>query len=81
MCSMMMLSCPLQVGWAHLLVEKYYRQDVEMYNKLSEFFNEIGLDEEIARAITWNDSDFKKLVPFAMKVRNRYTIFNAKTLS
>ena len=66
----------LQVGWAHLIVEREYRQNQKMARQLSNFYDNIGLNDVIAQCIPWQESDFPSLIPYAMKVRNRYTIFN-----
>lgn len=66
----------LQVGWAHLIIEKNYRKNESMYRELNEFFDSIGLKNELEKYIPWKEKDFETLIPFAMKIRNRYTIFN-----
>lgn len=64
----------LQVGWAHLLIEKKYRKNNEEFSRLSEFFEAIGLNEAFKEAIPWNDEDLDSLIPYARKIRNRFTI-------
>ena len=66
----------IQVGWAHLLVEKECRKNEFQYIRLSRLFQRIGLNKVISDLIPWSDEDFKKLIPYAKKIRNRYTIFN-----
>lgn len=66
----------LQVGWAHLLIEKSIRHNVAEYNRLYHFFDEIGLLESIRRNIQFPEEEFKTLIPLAKTMRNRYTIFN-----
>ena len=65
----------IQVGWAYLLVEKLYRCS-GFYNVLKDFYVNIGLMKVIQERISWSEDDFKSLVPYAKKIRNRYTIFN-----
>lgn len=66
----------LQVGWAHLILEKKYRNSPSNYQMLKEYFDRIGLTKVIAECIPWNESDFERLIPYAKKIRKRYTIFN-----
>lgn len=66
----------LQVGWAHLLIEKYYRKNDSMYLELDEFFDSIGLKKTFEECIPWKEEEFAELIPYAKKIRNRYTIFN-----
>ena len=63
----------LQVGWAHKMIEVKYRND---YYNISDFFDRIGISKAIDSNIAFNESEFEALIPYAMKVRNRYTIFN-----
>ena len=66
----------LQVGWAHLLVEKNYRRNYEQFEKLSSFYDKIGLNEIIKENIGFKESEFPTLIPYAKQIRNRFTIFN-----
>lgn len=66
----------LQVGWAHLIVERDYRKNKSQYEKILHFYKRIGLLKVLDQKIPWSEDDFEKLVPYAMKIRNRYTIFN-----
>lgn len=66
----------LQVGWAHLLVEKLYRKNECAYNQLYSFFERIGLIEVLEERVLWEEGDLHELVPYAKKIRNRYTVFN-----
>lgn len=66
----------LQVGWAHLMIEKNYRTGYSMYFELNEFFESIGINEVFSECILWKEEDFASLIPYAKKVRNRYTVFN-----
>lgn len=68
----------LQVGWAHLIVEKNYRNNKIVYNELNEYFDSIGVNQVIKDCVKWREDDFEFLVPYAMKIRNRYTVFNIK---
>lgn len=67
----------LQVGWAHLIIERDYRRNIECYDELEGFFDSIGVSEAISESVRFDEADFGGLVPYAMKVRDRYTIFNA----
>lgn len=64
----------LQVGWAHLMIEKKCRLNEVSYNKLYKYFNKIGLLKVIHSKINFRDDEFESLIPFAKKIRNRYTI-------
>lgn len=66
----------IQVGWAYLLVEKDCRKDTNQYNKLNTFYDRIGLNKVISELIPWSNEDFRMLIPYAIKIRNRYTILN-----
>ena len=65
----------LQVGWAHMIINKNYRNEKE-YEFLKDFFDRIGLTKIIRENVPWTEKDFEELIPFAMKIRNRYTILN-----
>lgn len=67
----------IQVGWAHLMVEKYCRKDMEEYERLKAFFDRIGLMEIINEQVTWKEEEFLTLIPYAKTIRKRYTIFDA----
>lgn len=67
----------LQVGWAHLVIEKNYRKNSDMYSELKEFYDSIGVTEAIKECIQWKEEDIQMLIPFAKQIRNRYTVFNA----
>lgn len=63
----------LQVGWAHLMIErKYKRQEWG----IPSFFERMGLSEVISETIPFSESEFDELIPYAMKIRNRFTVFN-----
>jgi len=66
----------LQVGWAHLIIEKTIRQNEIEYNRIYRLYNGIGLVEAINRNIGFSDEEFEILIPLAKKMRHRYTIFN-----
>lgn len=66
----------IQVGWAHLLVEKVCRRNEEQYYNLFNMFERIGLNKVISELIPWENSDLWLLIPYAKGIRNRYTIFN-----
>lgn len=63
----------LQVGWAHMCIDKYFRND--QYN-INEFYEKIGLKSLFEEMIPWQESDLSMLIPYAITIRNRYTIFN-----
>ncbi len=66
----------LQVGWAHLIVERDIRKNQSAYNKLYTLYHDIGLTDAIQRNIKFADDELTSLIPQAMTMRNRYTIFN-----
>ena len=66
----------LQVGWAHLIIERTIRQNEKEYNKLYHFYHGIGLIDAIKRNIKFSEDEFESLIPLAMTMRSRYTIFN-----
>jgi glycerol-1-phosphate dehydrogenase [NAD(P)+] len=63
----------IQVGWAHGIIAKRWRNDSYMIN---DFFQQIGLLQVFDKMIPWREEDFDSLIPYAKKIRNRYTIFN-----
>lgn len=63
----------VQVGWAQGIIAKRYRNDPF---KVNDFFQQIGLSEAYDNMIPWKEEDFDSLIPYARKIRNRYTIFN-----
>ena len=63
----------IQVGWAHGIIAKHYRKDPYSIN---EFYNQIGLNEIYSQMVPWREEDFESLIPYARRIRNRYTIFN-----
>ena len=64
----------IQVGWAQGFITKRYRKDSF---KIDVFFNRIGLQDIFEKMIPWTEDDFDMLIPYAMKIRNRYTVFNS----
>ena len=66
----------LQVGWAHLVIEKTYRDNGRKYKFLCDFYRKIGLYDCISKFVTWEESEFVSLIPYALKIRKRYTILN-----
>lgn len=67
----------IQVGWAHLLVDRDWRNDIADYTALQDFYASIGLVDVIKERIKWKECEFSALVPYARRIRNRYTIFSA----
>lgn len=66
----------LQVGWAHLIIEKSMRHNDEEYDRLYGFYEKIGLIESIQKNIQFSEEEFDLLIPLAKTMRNRYTVFN-----
>ena len=63
----------IQVGWAQGIIAKRFRNDPYRINN---FFNEIGLQEIFDKMVPWSEDEFDSLIPYAKKIRNRYTVFN-----
>lgn len=63
----------IQVGWAQGIIAKRFRNDP--YN-INDFFYEIGLNDVFEKMIPWSEDEFDSLIPYAKKIRNRFTIFN-----
>ena len=63
----------IQVGWAQGIIAKRWRNDPY---RINDFFDRIGLTEQYAQMIPWSEGDFDSLIPYAIKIRKRYTIFN-----
>ncbi|MEA4966534.1 MAG: iron-containing alcohol dehydrogenase [Bacteroidaceae bacterium] len=66
----------LQVGWAHMILENEYRNDQRRSLLINNFFEKIGLISAIKDNMNFNTEDFKDIIPYAKRIRNRYTIFN-----
>lgn len=66
----------LQVGWAHRYIQNHYRDDERESNRINHFFDSIGLSDVIDQYVGWEDADFETLIPYALEIRNRYTVFN-----
>ena len=66
----------LQVGWAHLIIEREFRHNDVSYNMINSFYKRIGLIDVINHMIGFRDDEFNMLIPYAKKIRKRYTIFN-----
>lgn len=67
----------IQVGWAQGIIVKRYRNDPF---KINEFFQQIGLKDIFDKMVPWKEEDFNSLIPYAKKIRNRFTIFNTISL-
>ncbi len=63
----------IQVGWAQGIIAKRWRNDPFKVNK---FFLQIGLQEKFNEMVPWSEEEFDILIPYAKRIRNRYTIFN-----
>ena len=63
----------LQVGWAQGIIAKRWRNDPY---KINEFFEQIGLQDIYGKMVPWGEDEFDSLIPYAKRIRNRYTIFN-----
>lgn len=66
----------IQAAWAFLKIEEQIRKNPVFTDKLSNFYKKIGLNTIIDKCIKWEDDDFHSLIPYAKKIRPRYTIFN-----
>lgn len=67
----------VQVGWAQGIIAKRYRNDPYQINV---FFQQIGLKEIFDNMVPWSENEFDMLIPYAKKIRNRFTIFNIVTI-
>lgn len=63
----------IQVGWAHGVIVKRFRSDLY---KINDFYMRMGFYDIFDTMIPWKVEDFDTMIPFALKIRNRYTIFN-----
>lgn len=63
----------IQVGWAQGIIAKRYRDDPF---KINEYFQQIGLTEVFEKMVPWKEEEFDSLIPYARRIRNRFTIFN-----
>lgn len=66
----------IQVGWAHGIIAKRWRKDSYSIN---EFFLHMGLKDIFDKTVPWRENEFDSLIPYAKKIRNRYTVFNQIT--
>ena len=64
----------IQVGWAHAIIAKKFRNDSFNVNG---FYERMGFKEVFAKMVPWSEEEFDSLIPFAKQIRQRYTIFNA----
>lgn len=67
----------IQVGWAQGIIAKRFRNDPY---KVNYFFKKMGLQEVFDKMVPWSEEDFDSLIPYAKKIRNRFTVFNTLTL-
>jgi len=67
----------IQVGWAQGIIAKRWRNDPFRVN---DFFLQIGLQEVFDKIIPWREEEFDSLIPYAMRIRNRFTVFNTLAL-
>ena len=63
----------IQVGWAQGIIAERYRNDPY---KINEYYHQIGLDAIYEKMVPWEEGEFDLLIPYAIKIRNRYTVFN-----
>lgn len=63
----------IQVGWAQGIIAKRWRNDPFGIN---EFFQQMGLQDIYDKMVPWRDEEFDLLIPYAKKIRSRFTIFN-----
>lgn len=68
----------IQVGWAQGIIARRYRNDPFRVN---DFFQKIGLQEVFNKMVPWSEEEFDLLIPYAKKIRNRFTIFNIQNRS
>ena len=66
----------LQVAWAHMIIEKDYRNNPKQYEALSKFYRGLGMNGILSECIAWSESELAEIIPYALKIRNRYTVFN-----
>lgn len=66
----------LQVGWAHMIIEKHYRGENSIYEKLHDFYRRIGLLGAIEEYVKWDEDEFGTLIAPARTMRDRFTVFN-----
>ena len=64
----------IQVGWAQAIIAKRWRNDPY---KINDYFQQMGLKEVFDKMVPWTEEGFDSLIPYAKKIRNRYTVFNA----
>lgn len=63
----------IQVGWAQGIIAKRYRNDPF---KINEYYQQLGLTEVYEKIVPWKEDEFDSLIPYAKKIRNRFTVFN-----
>lgn len=63
----------IQVGWAQSIIAKRWRKDPYRVN---EFYMKMGLQNVFDKMVPWKEDEFDSLIPYAKKIRNRYTVFN-----
>jgi glycerol-1-phosphate dehydrogenase [NAD(P)+] len=66
----------LQVAYGQLFIEKNIRKDIQDFQLLDNFFNKIGLKNEIENRINFSNSEINKIIEKAKTMRNRYTILS-----
>ena len=66
----------LQVGWAHLMIEKTIRKNEKEFSRILRLYKNIGLVDAITRNIKFSENEFISLIPLARSMRDRTTIFN-----
>lgn len=63
----------IQVGWAQGIIAKRWRNDPYQVNT---FFQQIGLSDVFNKMVPWNEEEFDLLIPYARRIRKRFTVFN-----
>lgn len=63
----------IQVGWAQSIIDRRFRNDSF---RINDYYQKIGLKDIFDKIIPWREEEFDFLIPYAMKIRNRYTVFN-----
>jgi glycerol-1-phosphate dehydrogenase [NAD(P)+] len=70
----------LQVAWAFREIERQIRKNDDMLDMVEEFYDRIGLTAVISEYIPWKSEDLMMLIPYALKIRKRFTVLNTVKL-
>jgi glycerol-1-phosphate dehydrogenase [NAD(P)+] len=66
----------LQVAWAHLLVERFFRKNAAEADRIEALFERLGIMTEIQNRVTFTEEEMARIISLSPQVRNRYTILN-----